>query len=237
MSNPIETILRKVRALRELAKSANVHEAAVAAAKADRLIQKHRLDEAAIEAAGYTAEAPTRDPEGVYFGERQVVWKKTLLLILVQHYGCASFNERLATAIGWTTYVVGRPSDTAIVRYMFAWVTSEIVRLLGASGFTERKSRASFCKGAVMGFYEALETSAKEARAQATSTAPVLLDGRSKEAERTVVALCPGIEPAKKMRPTKLSDRDAALEGRRAGRTIRPTTALPATPKALGGGS
>jgi hypothetical protein len=53
--SPLESVIAKIKALRALATSSNVHEAAAAAAQAEALLQKHRLDEAALEASS----APT----------------------------------------------------------------------------------------------------------------------------------------------------------------------------------
>jgi hypothetical protein len=58
-TSSLESIIAKIKALRALAMSSNVHEAAAAAAQAEALLQKHRLDEAALE----TNDAPREAPE------------------------------------------------------------------------------------------------------------------------------------------------------------------------------
>ena len=56
----VEEVIAKVQKLCRLATSTNVHEAAAAAAAADRLIQEHDLAEAQLQSEGVTgAEAPT----------------------------------------------------------------------------------------------------------------------------------------------------------------------------------
>src|SRR2546421_209940 len=112
-----EAVIEKVRKLRALATSQNAHEAAAAAAAADKLIQEHRLSEAELH-----AHAPG-----------QVVLR-----------------------------IYGTPSDIEIVRYMYAWLTTEAERLVNHASVKGRTGRNSWFIGFVTGVREQLHA-AKQA--------------------------------------------------------------------------
>jgi hypothetical protein len=169
-----EEILGKIRSLHRLASDASargsVHEAEAAAARADKMIQRYRLD-----AATFDGGAPEVDAIGEECledcGQRRTPWKGSLAATLARHYGCKSYTN---CGIKVTIRVVGHASDVAIVRGMFAWLTLEITRLAvqyapgtrgspwGSAGETRAK-RNAFCLGAVRGFGVALADSKRRA--------------------------------------------------------------------------
>lgn len=154
-----DDILRKVRALLELAARATPHEAAAAAGRADALLQKRRLtmadvgqvDEAATETIGEEA-AP------LWEGTRTSRVHTRLSAVLCEHYGCAAWRTRHqlgGITMGVNLRIAGLPSDVAIVRFMFAWLSLEIGRLAAK----EKGSRVAFGHGCVTGIHEALVAS------------------------------------------------------------------------------
>ena len=131
--------LQKAAKLLRLAESQNPHEAALAAARAQELLDKYELDRAAIELDGGAPEPPE---EIVDFGRRgdaltapdinpNVVgktWPRRLALALARANGCFLYF----TSGGKFEHglnLVGRPSDVAKVRYLFQYLTGEVLRL------------------------------------------------------------------------------------------------------------
>lgn len=161
----IASVLEKVRRLRALATSANIHEAANAAAQADRLIQEHRLEESQIEAtSGEPAEKPSESPDPITFGRRVQGWRWRLAVRLCSHYDVASYSS-------WrqgerTLHMVGRKSDVETVRYQVAYYTIEIERLAQSqkpgSWNGGRSFFNAFRLGAVVGLLEAMATEKRE---------------------------------------------------------------------------
>lgn len=185
----LSTVIEKIQKLRRLATSSNVNEAAAAAAAADRLIQQHGLEEAQLQADGQApGEKPSIESDPlVTWGCATPQWQLRLCCSLAAHYDCASYTNVQRTEAGTVKsfVLIGRPSDVASVRYMFAWLSLEIDRLArfdrGGSGETYRNS---FRHGAVVGVMTAMRDSKKAAQAQATSAAMVLVNSRMSEAKR-----------------------------------------------------
>jgi len=148
------SIIEKIRKLRALATSSNANEAAAAAAAADRLIQEHRIAEAELHADA--PEAPTRG-EALYTSTRITRWRSQLAGTLLAHYGCWGIHDRTRVYGQIVLSVYGTPSDIEIVRYMYAWLSAEAVRLCKVKGRTERNS---WFVGFVAGIHAQLKTSA-----------------------------------------------------------------------------
>lgn len=232
-----ESVLRKVRALRELAKSSNIHEAEAAAAQADALIQKYRLDEAELEAAGDAeAEAIGGDHEPLQTGTRLDGWKGLLAAKLARHYGCYVYTRRFLRdgRRHVSIQIVGRPSDVATVRYMFAWLVGEIARLSAYESGTS--ARNAFRLGAVTGIGNALYVSRKAAEAEHARThggaAAIVLVSRADAAKAWASSAVGGIGAGRAV--SGPSNRDAFLRGKDAGEKIHVGGVLPAPRKMLG---
>lgn len=197
----IQVVLRRVSALRNLAaKAGTIHEAETAAAKADALIQKYRLSEADVESAGA---APTEKPAAAdplhTSKTRTPMWLRLLAQDLAKHYGCFAWTQMGGAYSAWTLRIVGRPSDVEVVRYMFAWISTEIARLSQAEH--GKADQNAFRLGAIAGIRNALYRSTKETTdahpipaapesAEPTRSAAMVLlsrvDESKKEAERIV---------------------------------------------------
>lgn len=181
---PLAAVLDKVRKLRRLSTSTNVHEAAAAAAAADRLIQEHRLEEAALEEAGGDADAPLEDPDPVLtFGRKRATWRRVLFVAVCSHYDCASYLARTASG-GWLGKIVGRPTDILCVREVLAYLISEIDRLTDAlMAGRGRTAHAAFRQGAAYGVWQALRASKAAAVAAVPVSTALVLASRKDLAE------------------------------------------------------
>lgn len=221
----ITKILAKVRALRELAKSSNLNEATAAAARADALIQQYQLEEAELSTAPEQGEPIREHAEPVWAQRERPFWRSILCNVLAHHYGCSSWTDVMPGE--YTGRIVGRASDVAIVRYMFAWSASEIVRL--SRGEVDRKDRPTFCRGAVDGFAHALfeakeKTQADYKRAHGDGAAMVLVSralASQKERDRLHPDLTSGHGPRVNR------GRDAYAAGYASGKTLQPKSGLP----------
>lgn len=125
MSNVSDTITR----LRSLALNAGSQaEAEAAAAAAERLIAKYQLDEAAISAGTSTVSEPVEVSAVLWSGKSTKVWLGMLAQGLCKEHGCAVVLSRIRGKSA-TLKLAGTKSDTDLVRYLFAWLSTEIDRL------------------------------------------------------------------------------------------------------------
>jgi len=237
VSPALRVQIAKVRALRNLANSASQHEAEVAAAMADALIQKYRLSEAEIGSGSGTEPQECVGEDGTplaIFGAKLTPWRAQLGGNLARHYGCAVFVLRSREV---TLQIVGRPSDIEIVRYMYAWLTAEITRLSQTEA--DRRSRGAFCLGATVGLHAAMQRSRAVAEGQHGSEhgsgAAMVLASRSDEAKRWMGAA--HVFRKKTVGGGRVSDAAAFMRGGRAGASIHVGHALDGkTTRALAGG-
>lgn len=187
----IQQVIEKVNRLRSLSNSTNVHEAAAAAAAADRLMQTYRISAAELALANKAQEPIVLIDEYLYTSGRLVVWKSWLASVLCEHYGCAYFLQTVpsdkdgARGTMKALRVFGCKSDFDIVKYMYGYLTAEIERLtkLEASGKGHVFSQ-SYSVGAVQGIKDQLNKSINAMRAEttsesSTSAAMVLLSSRT----------------------------------------------------------
>ncbi len=178
----VENILAKVRKLRALAANAGtLAEAEAAAAQAEAIIARYRLEEAQIELDSSTpSEKVDIAGEPLYeaAGHNSELWRGQLAGIIGKHYGCLIYKS-LATGHA-AIQIIGRPSDVQIVRYMFAWISVEIERL---SQYEKgRTARNSFRQGAVVGFATTLKAAQKAATGAHQGSAAMVLADRYGEA-------------------------------------------------------
>jgi hypothetical protein len=171
-------LIAKIKKLRALATSTNVNEAANAAAAAERLIAEHQLSEADLAtetvAPGEACEAFT-DPLFSHDGERRTYWKEWLAAGLARLYGVVldctwvKVQAKLpyypytgtASRVGFTA--IGTKSDVELLRYQYAYLSSEIERLaqafLDGNSFARGEAKTagnSFRVGAVEGVIAAM---------------------------------------------------------------------------------
>lgn len=133
MTRDPSALLDRVRKLLALAGSPNVHEAALAAARAQALIEAHRLE--GLLAAQAEAEAePIVDgrDQPLEVGRRIRKWKQALAMQLAEMNGCLAYtagprgDQRLLLA--------GRPEDRAAVIEVWSWLVQRIEWLSATEG-------------------------------------------------------------------------------------------------------
>lgn len=226
MDEKLKSVLDKIAKLRALAARATTQaEAEAAAAQAASLIAKYQIDEAQIETpdAARTEEVAAED-EPLYREEkRNQKWRSVLASALAELHGCGVVY---ASVVGLTRYrIAGRPSDVAIVRYLFAWLHVEIARL--SEKEHGKAAKNAFRIGAVFGVLRAMAQArrAEEAAAPAGATVALAMVDR---AELSHAALAGNRKPRTGTAP-QASDRDALIRGFRAGGAIAPKPALAAT--------
>lgn len=118
--------LQKAAKLLRLKESSNPAEAALAASKAQEIIDRYQIESAALALAN--GEQIKEDIKDFGFDplerlKRKASWKSRLASIVARHNGCKMYNNYNGPA------VVGRPSDVATVRYIYAWLRQEVDRL------------------------------------------------------------------------------------------------------------
>lgn len=183
----IDGIIEKVRKLRALAANAGtLAEAEAAAAQAEAIIARYRLEEAqlGIDDASRVEAVGVDDTPLWVGGERVPNWLGWLSSALAKHYGCLAFTD-VTTGPGGTTKsfkIVGRPSDVQVVRYMFTWLSAEIDRL--SYGERGRSAMNAFRLGAVDGICSTLTAAQKEVEsAPEAAGAAMVLASRADEAQ------------------------------------------------------
>lgn len=170
----MSAIIDKVRKLLRLAESPNANEAALAAAKAQRLIDEHNLSAQllALDAAEAVPDEPICDFEDkgapLETNRRHPRWRTQLAGTIARANGCRVYIN------GENIALVGRPSDAETVRYLFAYLTREVERLCEREGAGCGVTwRNNFRLGVVYAIMEKLKEARErfkgEARKQATS--------------------------------------------------------------------
>lgn len=168
----MEKILNRIQKLLALSRdNANVHEAATAAATAQRLMTAHGIAEAAVRAAEH---GNTRDePIVTVVVDSQRVrdrWRGALILGVCEANGAGAY-WRPDAHTAFDLLVVAPESAVAPIRYMYGHLCSEIQRLAKAEKNKTSRFRNAFLLGAASTLHRRLTTAAREQRAQARSEA------------------------------------------------------------------
>jgi Protein of unknown function (DUF2786). len=218
----MSSVVDKVQKLLALSKSSNAHEAAAAAAMANKLIDQYRLSEADLEVHGQNEE-PLEEDEGYLYESGKVTpWKMTLMSVLVKHYGLAHWNDATwASGRQVSRFkLVGRKSDIAVAKYMFTWLTAECQRIsmLEAKGMG-RVYVGSWCAGFVNGVASQLKASRAEAQKDATSAAIVKVDARADQSKNFLDKLHSDLVYKKKYSQAQTDGR-AFMQGHQRGQSI-----------------
>lgn len=230
---------RKLLAL--AAGSTNPNEAAIAAARAQEILDRHRLSEAMLEAEDSTSK------ETVDFGlpleelKKSSTWKGRLARSVAEANSCMvyitssgrSFEKKVSIQI------VGRPSDIAKTQYMYSYLVSETDRLTQANGKGQGKTWCNnYRLGIVDAVHERLQTTMTTV-VEATKEDPIdskkvvqalmIINNHKNEVDRFVK------ERVGKLRSSKATwrgDKDARQTGYQHGQKI----ALNGASGALGSG-
>src|ERR1700761_1021538 len=121
------TIIEKIKKLLALATSDNANEAAAAAAAAQRLMTEHQISQSAL--GGEAEESARRESDPLFSsGERIPGWLNVLSAGICRQNSVFSWSTRDDTGAKCVK-MIGRPSDVANARFLFAYLRSEIERL------------------------------------------------------------------------------------------------------------
>lgn len=177
MSAAESDALRRARKLLALAQSPNPHEAAVAAARAQVLIERHRLQVwLDAEAGGEDGEAieDARD-EPLERSKRLRKWKVALAGAVAEANGCFAYT--LTGPKERALILVGRASDRASVAELYQWLVKRIEWLSARHGEGEsRKWHEAFRFGVVSAVANRLREAKQEARESLEPGALVRVD-------------------------------------------------------------
>ena len=228
-----EKVVERVKKLLELSKSENVNESATAAAQAQKLMTKHSITELMLEKSDEKLEEAIEDAI-LYAQDKQMPqWYGRLCMKLCGVNQCDCYQS------GNQLKVVGRPSDAQTVRYLFSYISKEIIRLRDQHseerGEPGRRWRNDFCIGATAEVNNRLYIAAKEARAEmkreadasdtmGTGTAIVLVNNALAKLDKRGADVGVWVKKNLKLQTTsssrRYSDRDGRTTGQLAGRNI-----------------
>lgn len=201
MMNDIIDKAKKLLALRDRAGTQG--EAEAAARALSKLLDKHRITMAELETKqGRVESIVANEKYPLIAWERAVAWRRALIDTLSKHYGVAHWRARkhvgytrsLGKRYRTTIHLCGRQSDIDLMRYMFAWLSCEIVRIAEVACAQHGRS---FKRSWMFGFVEGLDAQLKASRQEVLKTvgetAMVLLT-RLDEAERAMVEQVSGLK-------------------------------------------
>ena len=226
MDDKLKAVLDKIAKLRALAAKAGTQaEAETAAAQAAALIAKYQIDETQVEVADPSKAEAVAEGDHLWtdYGPKKG-WLSLLASGLADLHGCAVVRFR---RLGTSVYrIAGRPSDVAIVRYLFAWLRAEIERL--AQSEQGRAAKNAFRLGAAAGVIEAMGRARKQETAAVAATgAAIVLASRSETSMAFFEA--EAAKAGQKIRTAaapNFSDTGALRRGVRAGEQLAPKQAL-----------
>lgn len=212
MSNPL---IEKIRKLLALATSDNANEAAAAAAKAQRLMVEHSIDASQL-GDGQTEEKVARSGEPlITFGAKLPSWLDNLSAGLSRMNHVYSFIARQSDGSRGIV-LIGTPTDVENVRFLFAYLRSEIERLAQKHARGGGRAYAnSYRIGATVGALEAMKKEVASVRASTPGEALVRIDARYEEAK----AVMSGVA-MKKRGGGSVGSRDGFVAGVAAGRHL-----------------
>jgi hypothetical protein len=116
--NPNSKIIDKIQKLLRLAESASVHEAAVAAAQATRLMAIHRIAAAEVEEHDAAEEEPL--DEFTVETSKRSTWRWDLLWAVCGPAGCRPWAQGDARHVRYLIYGPRAAADTARYQYLLA---------------------------------------------------------------------------------------------------------------------
>jgi len=167
-----EKVINKIRKLLNLAAEGNgatAEEAASAAAKAQELLFAHNLEMSQVSSLDPEAYEKDKFSLGKYQGN--ISWRRKLMNVVVRtNFARCVYVESTADV-----YLIGKPSNVEAVKYLYAYLSREIERLMreyckdkgfGASG----KESSAFLMGAMFAVAKRL-TDEFDAKTEPTATA------------------------------------------------------------------
>lgn len=212
-----EKILEKVRRLLALSKSSNEFEAAAAAAKAQELLWKHKLE---------IHDVPTDD--GKVVGEEferfamaagnSAPWRGQLINSIAMNNDC-----RVVTSVVPGYYsVIGQKSSFEVVEYLFDYLSTTIERLAKEHRQETTAWKNGFKLGAVSAVWNTLAKQRKQDAASSVGMALVVVN--DKALEDKMQELFPRLRKGKL---SKISNYSGFNSGYREGEKIGINRAIP----------
>ena len=124
MQNPI---VEKIKKLLELSKSANEHEAAAAAAKAQELIYKFEVDAAELASGPLAVEEVQIVGQEEFIRARKIPYYLKSLAGISRSYFCRSYSSNGGA------WVMGTASNRETFKLMYNYLRGEVERISGAA--------------------------------------------------------------------------------------------------------
>lgn len=242
MTTTNHNIIERIQKLLSLSKNnSNINESTSAALLAQKLIDRHQLSMAEIQATSHEQVPVGKHNTPIYSSCRRTSWKAHLASSLARHYDCALYisygYEGKNKTSNYT--LVGREEDCGLACFMFNWVEHEIERLAkkNASGLGHNYSQ-TYCEGAVSGITQKLteekESAKTSARAEGMTAALVILDNKAIEAARKLDQLCPNLRRTAGLSGASNKNAMAFSSGREAGKNMNIGKGLAGASKTAG---
>jgi hypothetical protein len=188
-------IVEKIRKLLALGESDNEHEAALAIARANALMEKYDIEETMIHLDDGTEDEPVVDSVLFGKGKQKIYWRGRLAGVLASANGCDYYWSSGGWGRDKHTHIkiVGRKSDSDWVRQLFTHCALEIDRLTAKHAKGREFGRA-FRFGCVQAIEEAIAAEKRRLRDELRADAErrgvmpnlekalTIVDNRKKEA-------------------------------------------------------
>lgn len=226
MNNQLSAVFEKAKKLLVLKeRAATAGEAKAAAFALGKLLDKHRVSMAELEMTGNApVESAYADQENPLMEFSKIPnWERNLVEINCKQYGVQWWRRR--TPVGYTSngkrkftsaiFLCGRSGDMDMVRYMFAWLSTEALRI--SESECAGKGRR-FTNSWLVGFVDGINTQLQAARAEVAqhthSDTGIVLRRRIVDAQR---ALDEAIKPSFNKVYFRVKDQQAHRAGQRRG--------------------
>ncbi len=213
-----DKILQRVQKLLALASPPNVHEAAQAAAQAQRLIEEHRL-QGLLDAK--KQEEPVEDArdEPLATARRIRKWKQVLAGSLASLNGCVTYTHKVGREE--QLILVGTASDQAAVRALWDWLCHRVQWLSATHGDGhDKRWHDAFRIGAVQTIIERLQATQQELSAELSRSALVVVNSGLARRQDRVAEYAQQTLNLKKVRGIRV-DAQAFDRGREAGGDVK----------------
>lgn len=159
-----EEALDKVRKLLALAGSENENEAALAAARAQAIMDKHQISQASLDV----------QEDGGAIGEEtldatRATWRGRLAVVVAKANGCKVWKD------DGTIQIAGRPGAVNATRYLFDYCAKTIDRLAG----NHKGNGRTFLNNYRLGCVDAISTAVREEKERTRAAAYEAAGGTS----------------------------------------------------------
>jgi hypothetical protein len=188
-------IVEKIKKLLALSESSNANEAALAAQRAQELMVKYAIDEAALAPAERVVEAIESERIQTDYN-RIPSWRPLLAYVLAPSFFCRSFFTRGSKWSKAALYFVGRTSDRASLILTYNILATQIEKMADAGWaqvnkeFTEihgKRWKAAFYEGVCRTVESRLTMNRRQLAIDNANTA-IVLSNKDKEIEEYLKA-------------------------------------------------